>query len=102
MAIIDSSGIKRDTDASTPLERPSHPSRTPSHSNGGSLPRKNNLSNADQLKKKQTLLSKLNNVIINLVSSKIEEIEIIMVMAMEKMKLMVKIQKLKEKILVII
>ena len=50
MAIIDSSGIKRDTDASTPLERPSHPSRTPSHSNGGSLPRKNNLSNADQLK----------------------------------------------------
>lgn len=50
MAIMDSSGIKRDTDASTPLERPSHPNRTPSHSNGGSLPRQNNLSNADQLK----------------------------------------------------
>ncbi len=50
MAVMDSSGIKRDTDASTPLERPSHSNRTPEHSNGGSLPRQSNLSNGSKLK----------------------------------------------------
>ena len=52
MAIIGESGIKRDSDASTPLERHSQPNRDFSHSNsGGSLPRSSNLSNADNLKR---------------------------------------------------
>lgn len=50
MAVIGESGIKRDTDASTSLERPSHSNRTPDHRSGGSLPPRDNLSNGSKLK----------------------------------------------------
>ena len=49
MALIDSSGIKRDSDTSTPLERHSQPNRNFSQG-AGSLPKASNLSNANKLK----------------------------------------------------
>ena len=51
MAVIGESGIKRDSDSSTPLERHSQPNSNFSHSNGS--PR--GLSNGSDLRKSQSV-----------------------------------------------